>query len=65
MDVAEFVRYPTNSKSFADLEDTIDLDQVSCGVEHPKLHGNCCVVYGNHDVHEDLAGNEWQGKPYD
>ena len=34
-----------------------------CGLEHPKLAGNYCIlVYDHLEMHEDAAGNRWYGK---
>lgn len=36
---------------------------VECGIEHPNLGNPCVKNYDHKDLHEDLAGNEWYGKP--
>jgi hypothetical protein len=46
------------------LLDDCEHSEVECGIEHPNLEGNYCVLnYDHKDLHEDLAGNNWYGRP--
>jgi hypothetical protein len=43
----------------------LDDAEPECGMEHPRLAGNYCVLDMNHkDAHVDGADNEWIGGDY-